>query len=467
MTTAFKIIGDTKGKFDELVQRPIIKKLFWLVGASVTSQFIRLATNIVLTRLLFPSVFGIMLLVNSLRTGIELLTDVGIGQNIVRHKLGNDQEFINTAWTTQIIRGVILSLIGLAISYPVSLIYGKPYLTAIVAVASLTFLINGFISPGRFTYQKNGRVKELAVFEVIIAIMSMAVHLVLVWFYPSLWGLITALLVSAFLGSVMSFALMPWSALRMAIHWPYLKDMIHFGKWLLLSSFIFFLAMNFDRLYLAGVISLTTLGVYGVARSLSEALTALAGRAGSLLIFPRIAEAANANREIRPEIVPLRTICLLVAGVALGGIISLSDVAVRILYDERYIAAAFILPILLAGVWFTILSTVGEAILMGISRPSWTAAGNGAKLVWICVGVPFTIAFYSFFAALLVIVSAEFVRYVVMSAAKVRMQLSFFGSDLLLTLAMIGSAIAFRCLFYVVGIAPSLDVWWSYGAGLR
>jgi O-antigen/teichoic acid export membrane protein len=83
----------------------ILTGAFWTVGAFGLSQGLRLGTNIVLAHLLAPELFGIALLINSLRTGVDLLTDVGIGQNVITHAEADEPDYFNTAWTLQIIRG--------------------------------------------------------------------------------------------------------------------------------------------------------------------------------------------------------------------------------------------------------------------------------------------------------------------------------------------------------------------------
>src|SRR5690242_8736111 len=97
----------------------LLKGTLWTIGAFGLGQAIRLATSVVLARLLAPELFGIILIVSSLRTGIELLSDVGIAQNITYHKDANDPEFYNTAWTLGVIRSIILWIIALLITVPV------------------------------------------------------------------------------------------------------------------------------------------------------------------------------------------------------------------------------------------------------------------------------------------------------------------------------------------------------------
>ena len=59
-----------------------MSQLGWVVVPFGTQQIVRLVTQIVLARMLAPEMFGLMLLVNTLRTGAELLSDIGIGQSL-------------------------------------------------------------------------------------------------------------------------------------------------------------------------------------------------------------------------------------------------------------------------------------------------------------------------------------------------------------------------------------------------
>ena len=81
------------------ISRPMIERLSWTTGSFGVIQVMRLVNNVVLARLLSPPLFGLMLIVNSIRTGVELLSDVGINQNIISNKQGHTPEFYDTAWT--------------------------------------------------------------------------------------------------------------------------------------------------------------------------------------------------------------------------------------------------------------------------------------------------------------------------------------------------------------------------------
>ena len=98
----------------------VLKGVGWTVGAFGVGQLLRLVTVVAIARLLAPELFGIMAIVNSLRTGVDLLSDVGITQNIIQNKNGDDPDFYNTAWTLQLIRGPVLWLLCSAAAVPLS-----------------------------------------------------------------------------------------------------------------------------------------------------------------------------------------------------------------------------------------------------------------------------------------------------------------------------------------------------------
>src|SRR5665213_3405929 len=101
----------------------LLRGTAWTLGAFGVSQGLRLVTNVALARLLAPELFGIMVIVNSIRIGIELISDVGIGQNIVHNTDAEKPDFYNTAWTLQLIRSVVLWIVFSAAAIPIAHFY--------------------------------------------------------------------------------------------------------------------------------------------------------------------------------------------------------------------------------------------------------------------------------------------------------------------------------------------------------
>ena len=127
----------------------------WTVFGFGFNQGIRLASSLVVTRLLAPDAFGMMALVVVFLIGVELLSDVGLRGSVIHHERGDCPDFLDTVWTIQVIRGFALWLVCVAIAYPVSIFYQTPELAQLLPVAALTAVIRGFASTHIYTVNRH------------------------------------------------------------------------------------------------------------------------------------------------------------------------------------------------------------------------------------------------------------------------------------------------------------------------
>ena len=266
--------------------RTAVAKIGWTITSYALVQLIRLLNNIVLARLLAPPLFGLMLIVNTIRVGIELLSDLGISQNIISNPHGSSPKFLDTAWTLQVLRGLFLGIVCFFSGGFLADLVGHRELARVLPVAALFFIFTGFDSTGRFLAQKNLLVKRLSIFEVGVALFSFAAHVSLALVTPTIWALILGSVLTGAATLVASFFLVPGLRHRIVIDPVSVRQLINFGKWIFLSSIVYFMAMNFDRMYLSLQISLTELGIFGIARTLSDMVTLLVARCGNMLLFP-------------------------------------------------------------------------------------------------------------------------------------------------------------------------------------
>jgi O-antigen/teichoic acid export membrane protein len=385
--------------------------------------------------------FGLMALVNAIRTGVELLSDVGITQNIISNPRGDDPLFYDTAWTLQVLRGFMLAGACAILATPIAEFFGHPELAQILPVASLFFLFTGFDSTTRGLVQKQLLVARVSLFSVALSVVTLVAHVSVALVTQSVWALVLGSVIAGAATLVASFLFIPGTRHRFIIDPESARQLMRFGKWVFFSSIIYFFAMNFDRLYFAKQISLSQLGVYGIARGLADMISLFAQRCSSMVLYPTIAATGLAGAELRQRMLRGRRTLLFAAAASVGAFLALSEVIVRLLYDARYQEAGVILPILCIGVWFNILTSTNDAILMGLSRPAYPAWSNAAKLLTYVVGVPLAFVSYGFIAAVVVISVGEFVKYVALWALSHKEQLRFGRDDLALTIAFVVTAV--------------------------
>jgi O-antigen/teichoic acid export membrane protein len=430
----------------------------WTVGAFGLIQLIRFGLSIALTRLLAPELFGTMLIVNSLRTGIDLVLDVGIGQSIIQNKNAELPSFYNTAWSIQLVRGLTIFIVCLAVSAPLAKLYDTPILASILPVAGIYFIFTGFSSPAQFLLRRRLLLARLSVFEISVTVVATLVQLALAYAYPNIWSLIFGGVIYAVISMTGSFFLLPNLRYRFYFSKRYTTQILHFGKWIFISSVVYFLSMNFDRLSLGKMVPLQLLGVYGIARSISDLMASIFIRLSDYIIFPLVASAASTSRAIlHSKIAPIRLGLLFIIVLGISIFCSGADVFVHTIFDARYQVAGSLLPILVVGVWFSILCAINEATLLGLGKPLYGAAANSLKLFYLVIGLPISFMHFGIVGAATLVALGDLCRYPPLLYGQFRERLSFGAQDLLLTSALAALIFSWELIRCKLGYGTSFD----------
>jgi len=90
------------------LRQRVIRAGLWSLAGFGLNYLIRFGSNLLMTRLLMPEMFGLMSIATTVMIGLTMFSDVGLKQFIVQHSRGNESAYLNTAWIVQILRGVLL-----------------------------------------------------------------------------------------------------------------------------------------------------------------------------------------------------------------------------------------------------------------------------------------------------------------------------------------------------------------------
>jgi O-antigen/teichoic acid export membrane protein len=439
----------------------LVKGAVWTVAWFGVSQALRVVTNIILARLLVPELFGIMQISNSLGMGVQLLSDIGVGQNIVYHQDANDPDFYNTAWSLQLIRGILLWLVFSACAVPIARFYQSTIFELIIPIAGFNIVLTGFTSTSIFLLQKRMKFSRLTGFNTVVGICSSAALVICAYFNPTIWALVYGSLAGTAISMVGSFFVLPDVRQRFFISRKYLFEMLSFGKWIFASSIVYFLSGNFDRLYLAKNIPLTLLGVYGIARALADMLSVLIVQVGYHVVFPVVASHSQMPRsELRNQLASIRMKFLFTTALGVSLLATVADLAIKICYDERYHAAGWMLPILVIGAWFSVLTSINESTLLGVGKPFYSALGNTAKFGFIVIGLSLSVGRFGvvgIMGAVLVVAASDLCRYMPILIGQIREQLSFRSQDVLATVCLFALIACWQWLRWLAGFGTSFD----------
>lgn len=375
------------GRFNEILKGDRLKAkaargLIWTIIGYGCSQIIRLGSNLILTRILFPEAFGVMAIIQVFLQGMSMVSDLGIRASIIQNSRGNDIDFLNTAWTIQIIRGFVVFSLICAISVPVAAIYDAPELVYLLPVAGLSTIISGFIPTKIQVANRNLMLGPLTLIELSSSLLAVFCMVSLALWTHSIWSLVFGGLAGHLFKLILVWKCVSGGNNALAWDGGSVEQIIHFGKWIFVGSLLGFFASQGDKLILAGYMTKAELGVYSVAIGISSMFLALHSKINQLVFFPIYSHFKDLSaRELRPKILGARLAMFFILIPPLIILMIFGNEIIGKLYDERYRDAGWMVRILCVGYAVSIGTNIG---------PFYLAQGN-SKLMTLLTAVKATI----------------------------------------------------------------------------
>ena len=267
---------DTQSLHSFSLRQRVLNAGAWSLAGYALSQVIRFGSNLLMTRLLMPEMFGVMAIAMTVMAGLALFSDIGLKQSVIQSKRGNDAVFLNTAWVTQIVRGGALWFIAVCVALLLlfanrlglvprgSCVCGSEF-ALVIAILAITAVISGFQSTKLYEAARNLSIGRVTQIEIAAQIAGLVCMLGWVSFDRSIWALIAGSICSTLVTAIFSHTWLPGVANRWDWNGSEFREIIHFGKWIFVSSVLGFLVINGDRLLLGGLVDATVLGVYMIA----------------------------------------------------------------------------------------------------------------------------------------------------------------------------------------------------------
>ena len=356
-----------------------------IVAGSILSAGLRFGSNLIITRLLLPEHFGLMAIVNVLALGLALFSDVGVGPNIIQNQRGDQPRFLDTAWTVQVSRGFILWILSCVLAWPLALLYEQESLTVLLPVVGITAVIGGFESTNLFTLNRALSFMRITVLELVVQLSGAIAMIVVAWLYHSVWALVVATLVSSVARTVLSHVMLPGHRNRFAWDRDAARSLFTFGRWILVSTAVTYLAGQTDRLALGKLVTPAELGLYSIAATLASMPTQILVQLAQKVFFPVVAAALRDSPEARGGVRRSRANLVVTLAPLLALAVAMAPAAVELLYDERYRATGQLASLLSIAAWFGTLSHSYGVVLLAAGRPQSLTLANVVKTITFAV----------------------------------------------------------------------------------
>ena len=376
------------------------------------AQAIRLASNLILTRILFPEAFGLMALVQVFLVGLDNFSDLGIGPGIIQSKRGDDPRFLNTAWAIQILRGVILWIAACALAVPISQFYGQEALIQIIPVLAITTILTGFSSTRIYLANRNLTLGRLTFMDLSSQLLGTIIMILMALWLRSVWALVIGAIAISLARMILSHVLIPGPGSRIEWDKPSFQEIFHFGKYIFFGTIAGFFIQQGDRLILGKYIRLDELAVFSIAQMLATLPLMMSYHLVDRVLLPLYRNRPPAESESNWRMIGRARGLLIIGLLGITILFALSgDFIITFLYDERYHLAGPLLVLLAISVAPRIITGGYSFILIanGNSR-DYTILTSGTAILKIVVFV-LAVKSYGLVGAVLASVLVDLIIY--------------------------------------------------------
>ncbi len=365
----------------------------WTIVGYGGAQVIRLGSNLVLAHLLFPAAFGVMALVGVFMQGLQMFSEVGLGPSIIQNKRGDEPDFLNTAWTIQVVRGFILWGASCALAWPAAEYFGKTdplayNLLAILPVIGFSSVLGGFASTSLYTLNRHLKIAQLTMMELIPQVISVVVTILWAWWKRDVWALVGGWMVYSVVRLVMSHFIDRTTRNRFRWDPTAAKELVRFGLWIFLGTIVAFFANSLDRLLLGKLLSLQDLGIYSISLTFSRVGIEVATRLSNTVLFPILAKSQDNPVKLVSKSLQARSLILLAGGALVCGFAITAPVFFQLLYDDRYAAAGEISRWLAIYVWCSIMLSSMERVPLALGHANSLVFANLVSTAGYALAVP-------------------------------------------------------------------------------
>lgn len=340
----------------------LFKNTVVLTGGQFASQALSFGRNVIIARLLNPEDMGIAATFAITITLLEMISNLSVDIILVQAKDGDDPTFQGTAHLYQVVRGVSVGLVILAGAPIITWLFKIPETVWAFRLLALVPVFRGLMHLDWNRLQRKMQYRTAILVEMVPqAVVTLAAFPMLKWrgdYSTVLW----LVLMQAAIGLLVSHF---FSQRSYQLNWnrEYASRLLVFGWPLLVNGFLMFGAMQGDRLIIGTFYTMTELGVYSVAFSLTLTLAFIIGKIGTSLFLPLLSRIQYQKTEFRElHFVGVQVLALIGGIVAIPFITAGGDIIV-FFFGNQYFAVhgyASWLGVLLVARLFRLAPTISS-----------------------------------------------------------------------------------------------------------
>lgn len=337
------------GPVTEASVRPhIVRGSIWMIAMRWAIRLIGIVSTIILARLLTPADFGVVAMAMLFVGIVEVLGETGQQAALIRHP-NPVREHFDTAWTIQVLSGLILGAIVFAGAGFAGDYFGDPHTIPLIQVLSLRVFIGGFENIGTVLFRKELDFAMEFRYGVYRKLLSFVITIGLALYLRNYWALIGGILGGQILTIGISYLLHPY---RPRISFTRVKEIWHFSFWSWVITVGAFIYNRADQYVISASGSTALMGQYQVSGELAKMPGTELVQPLARALLPTYSRLNQNVNELKKSFMNVLSAIILVSVSSGVGITLVANDLVLVLLGEQWIEAAYFI------VWLALASAI-------------------------------------------------------------------------------------------------------------
>ena len=295
------ILGSIFGIFDRFLgggyARHAARGVGWIGALRGVTRVVSFGKVAILARLLSPAQFGVYGIAALVLSFLDVLTETGVNVILVQEK-DNIDTHISSAWVISILRGILMSVVLLAIAPFISSFFHSPDSLFLLQLISIVPLLRGFINPSIVKFQKDLQFKKEFLYRTFLFTIDAGSAVLVAFATHTAASIVVGLIVGVIAEVVLSFFVAkPRPTFRFEP--TYFAKIFHRGKWITLSGVFQYLFQNVDNIVVGRMLGTGPLGLYQLGYSISILPISEVGDVVSRVTFPVYTKIAHDTNRLR------------------------------------------------------------------------------------------------------------------------------------------------------------------------
>lgn len=279
------------------LKQKTLSGLIWTFIQQFSVQLISFCITIILARILLPKEFGILAMLSVFIAVGNSLLEGGLTSSLIRSS-GLSQEDYSTVFFFNLGGSIVIYILVFMMAPYISAFYHQDILTLVLRVYALDFILNAFfgVQNARLTKEMNFKIQMAIQIPSVFIGGLLGVALALNGF--GVWSLVWMNLLQSFISTLLHWMYSGWLPSPVFSKHCF-KQHFHFGYKMTLTGLLDILYRNIYVLIIGRYFSITQLGFYSRADSVSQLPVSNISAVINKVTYPMFATIVNDDLQLK------------------------------------------------------------------------------------------------------------------------------------------------------------------------